>query len=418
MIFLKRFWLFLVVLTFLVSSGYCQSQLGGYPDFELVESIPVETMLDNPNIRNTPEVWLEMIKQANKSLDIEQFYICNVPNEPLEPIIQAIIDAGNRGVKVRVISEAKFYKTYPETLDRLKKEKNVSVRIIDFGKLAGGIMHAKYFIVDSQQVFLGSQNFDWKALKHIHELGLKITNPVCAKIFSDVFALDWQLAEKNDPSQSLNPKQFKDVLKKKQYAVPIKLSEPGNQTVSFTPVYSPTGLIPDESLWDEKKIIQLIDNAKQEVVLQVLTYNPSLRGGGYYAELDTALRQAASRGVKVNLIISDWAKRKPQIDYLKKLAVVPNIEVKLSTIPQWSGGYISYARVEHCKYLAVDSTKCWIGTSNWEKGYFYADRNVGVVVTNNLISTLLFQIFMKDWDGPYTYFVKPEVDYEPPKIGE
>jgi hypothetical protein len=32
-------------------------------DIELVESIPVETTLDNPDIRNTQEVWLEMINQ-------------------------------------------------------------------------------------------------------------------------------------------------------------------------------------------------------------------------------------------------------------------------------------------------------------------------------------------------------------------
>ena len=411
MILRKRFWLYLVVLSFLVSSGYCQSQLGGYPDFELVESIPVETMLDNPNIRNTPEVWLEMIKQANKSLDIEQFYICNVPNEPLEPIIQAIIDAGNRGVKIRVISEANFYKTYPETLDRLKKEKNISVRIISFGKLAGGIMHAKYFIVDNQQVFLGSQNFDWRALKHIHELGVRINNTECAKIFGEVFELDWNLAEKNDPGL------IKNYLTKKQHPVPIKLIMPKDQPLSFIPVYSPTGMIPDESLWDEPKIIELIDSAKQEIVLQVLTYNPKIKNG-YYAELDNALRRAASRGVKVKLIISDWSKRKPVIFYLKSLAVIPNIEAKLSTIPPYSGGHVSYARVEHCKYLVADSQKCWVGTSNWEKGYFHDSRNLGVIVENGLISTLLSQIFMKDWDGPYTYYVKPEVEYEPPKIGE
>jgi hypothetical protein len=31
---------------------------------------------------------------------------------------------------------------------------------------------------------------------------------------------------------------------------------------------------------------------------------------------------------------------------------------------------------------------------------------------------LLNQVFMKSWDSPYTYFVKPEVDYEVPKTGE
>jgi phosphatidylserine/phosphatidylglycerophosphate/cardiolipin synthase-like enzyme len=408
----NRFWVYLLVLGFLVPIVYSQQQIGGYPDFELVESIPVETILDNPNIRNTPEVWLEMINGAKKTLDIEQFYISNLPNEPLEPIIQAIITTSNRGVKVRVISEANFYKTYPETLDRLKKERNIAVRIIAFGKLAGGVQHAKYFIVDNQQVFLGSQNFDWRALKHIHELGVRIKNDECTKIFSDLFDLDWKLAEKNVPipqSEIRNPKSYK---------VPIKMITPKDQSLSVIPVYSPTGWIPDESLWDEKYIIQLIDNAKQEVMLQVLTYNPVLKGGGYFPDLDQALQRAAKRGVKVKLIVADWSKRKPPIDYLKKLSVIPNIEVKLSTIPPYSGGYVSYARVEHCKYLVADSTNSWVGSNNWEKGYFYDTRNVGVIVYNDYISGLLFQIFMKDWNGPYTYLVKPEEEYTAPKISD
>ncbi|MFB3897041.1 MAG: phospholipase D-like domain-containing protein [bacterium] len=407
-----RWLIYLVIASFLVPSVYSMEQLGGYPDFELVESIPVETMLDNPNIRNAPEVWLELINNAKKSIDIEQFYISNLPNEPLEPIIQAIINASQRGVKVRVIAEAKFYKTYPETLDRLKKEKNIQVRIIDFGKLAGGIQHAKYFIIDSEQVFFGSQNFDFRALKHIHELGFRIKNPECTKIFLDLFELDWKLAEKNDASL------LKTLLIPKKYSVPIRYYSPKDALVVFTPVYSPTGWIPDESLWDEKYIVQMIDTAKQEVMLQVLTYNPGLKGGGYFPDLDQALQRAANRGVKVKLIVADWSKRKPAIDYLKKLAVIPNIEVKLSTIPAWSGGYVSYARVEHCKYLVVDLTRCWVGTSNWEKGYFYDTRNVGVVVYNDYISGLLRQIFMKSWTGPYTYLVKPEEEYVPPRTSD
>ena len=83
-------------------------------NIELVESIPVETTLDNPDIRNTLEVWLEMINSAETTLDIEQFYISNEKGEPLDIILGAIIAAGKRGVKVRIIIDSKMYKTYPE----------------------------------------------------------------------------------------------------------------------------------------------------------------------------------------------------------------------------------------------------------------------------------------------------------------
>ncbi|MBU2471206.1 MAG: phospholipase, partial [Bacteroidetes bacterium] len=115
---------------------------------------------------------------------------------------------------------------------------------------------------------------------------------------------------------------------------------------------------------------------------------------------------------------SDWSKRKPTINFLKSLSVVPNIEVKMSTIPEWSGGFIPFARVDHRKYLLVDGKKCWLGTSNWEKSYFYSGRNIGVVVENRKIVQKLRDIYLTSWDGPYSYLIKPEVEYTPPKIEE
>ena len=61
--------------------------------FELVESIPEETVLDNPDIRNTHEVWLEMLNSAKYQIDIEQFYITSEKGEMLEDILDATISA-------------------------------------------------------------------------------------------------------------------------------------------------------------------------------------------------------------------------------------------------------------------------------------------------------------------------------------
>src|SRR3990172_2336305 len=118
-------------------------------DIELVESIPVETTLDNPDIRNTQEVWLEMINSAQKTLDIEQFYITSEEGEPLDTILKAIVAAANRGVQVRIIVDGTFYEMYPADVSWLEAQSyNIEKRVIDFKTLAGGIQHAKFFIVD------------------------------------------------------------------------------------------------------------------------------------------------------------------------------------------------------------------------------------------------------------------------------
>ena len=106
----------LALLLILVFSFSAQSQTSA--DIELVESIPLETSLDNPDIRNTHEVWLEMVTRARRSLDIEQFYISNEPGKLLETVLAAIYAAADRGVKVRLIVDARMYKTYPGSGNR------------------------------------------------------------------------------------------------------------------------------------------------------------------------------------------------------------------------------------------------------------------------------------------------------------
>lgn len=403
--------MFKILLLLITQGVLVNGQHLGYKNFEIVESVPIETELDNPAVRNTTEVWLEMIGNAKKTLDIEQFYISNEPGEPLEEVIQAIVSAAKRGVKIRLIGEAGMYKTYPDTYDRLKKVKGIEVRFIDYRKILGGVQHSKYFIVDDREIFLGSQNFDWRSLKHIFELGFKITDDRIAAIYKDIFEIDWKLS---DPNKTWSKK---EIVKKKSYKVPLYIYTDVD-TIKYYPTFSPLDYITDKNLWDETHLVRLIDSAEKEVFFHVLTYTPIARDQVYYAELDNALRRAAVRGVKVRVMTSDWSKRKPTIDFLKSLSVIPNIEVKMSTVPEWSGGYIPFARVDHRKYLLVDGIKCWLGTSNWEKSYFYSGRNIGVVIENRKIVQKLRDIYLMSWDGPYSYLIKPEVEYAPPRVGE
>lgn len=377
---------------------------------EIIESIPDETTLDNPEIRNTREVWLEVINEAKSSLDIETFYISHKDGEPLGEILQAIVDAAKRGVKVRIISDSKFYKTYPQNLDELKKEQNIAVRIINFNQVAGGIMHAKYFIIDGKITFLGSQNFDWRAMKHVHEIGVVLRNEQLSTAYLHVFNMDWDYCESRDRSAALSRYSGIDA------AFPVAVQLTKGVSLKVTPTFNPTGFIPDEKYWDEQAIVRLIDGASKEICIQVLSYNAVGHDRKtYYEVLELALRRAAARGVKVKLIASDWSTSKPKIDYLKSLTVVPNIDVKITTIPVHSSGFITFARVEHCKYMVVDNAAVWVGTSNWEKDYFYNSRNVGVVIEGAPVAVQLRNVFRKSWESKYAQSVRPEQKYTPPK---
>lgn len=390
-------------------------------NIELVESIPVETTLDNPDIRNTQEVWLEMINSAQKSLDIEQFYISNEKGEPLDTVLNAIVAAANRGVTVRIIVDGEMFRTYPDDVTWLEQQsKNITKHVIDFKSLAGGIQHAKFFIVDDSEVFIGSQNFDWRALKHIHELGVRIKHKDCIPLYKNVFEYDWCISNgsnNNSECAFQYPNwQLCTIFNQPIFGLidmyPTFCGHSSIKNYSFTR----KGRFPDDYFTKFDDIFQLdniISNAKSEITLQFLSYNPVTKDG-YWEEIDTALINASKRGVKVKLLVSDWNLSKTAVEHFKELIKYPNFEVRYTSIPDYSGGFIPYARVEHCKFITADNYT-WIGTSNMSYDYFYESRNVGLVVESEKFTQRVRDIFYKSWNSGYARPIESNGEYVPRK---
>ena len=410
------------------------------PPVQLVESRPVESGLGNPALPAAHDVWLEMIRAAKRSLDFEEFYLSTWPHEPTEDLIQAIGEAARHGVKVRLLLDGRMHRTYPRPADSLGSIHGIETRVIDMGKIAGGVQHAKFFLVDGEEVFLGSQNFDWRALKHIHELGVRVRDPRVAGVFQRVFEMDWTASGPVGPASDANrgstavtggaagatassaaPDTVRARLRARAGAptppLPIRLVQAPGDTVELWPSYNPRRFIPDSTLWDRDAVVRLIDSAEHEVVVQSLTYSTQDRGTRDDA-IDAALRRAAERGVAVKLLISDWETNGDAMGYLQSLARVPNVEAKLGTVPEWSGGYVPFARVEHCKYAVVDSMEVWVGTSNWEPGYFHGSRNVAVTLRNRPLALEARRVFETSWLAPGSAAVRPDEHYPPKEHGE
>ena len=119
--------------------------------------------------------------------------------------------------------------------------------------------------------------------------------------------------------------------------------------------------------------------------------------------------------MRVRLLISDWVVNGKGIGYLQRLAREPNVEVKLSTLPQWSGGYIPFARVQHCKFVVVDTARTWIGTSNWGPGYFTSSRNLALTFDSRKLAAQARRVFESGWGSSYAASVNPDSTY-PEKI--
>jgi len=277
------------------------------------------------------------------------------------------------------------------------------------GRIAGGVMHAKFFIVDRENLFIGSQNMDWRALKHIHEIGIRIKNKELAQTFLEIFYRDMEYCSgvfsnslNSDVSSSNNPVTFdtKDFGKVILYP-------------AFSPVkFNIEGIMDSE----ETELLKIIENSKDSLLIQIYSYSPKAKNDNiYYDKIDNALRSAALKGVKIKMILPDWAIRESSVKFIKDLSVTENIEIKIITIPQYSEGFIPYARVDHSKYFISDNNISWISTSNWEKSYFYNCRNATLIIDNGKITSELGKVFNDIWYGPYVKEIDINKEYKPVK---
>jgi hypothetical protein len=138
----------------------------------------------------------------------------------------------------------------------------------------------------------------------------------------------------------------------------------------------------------------------------------------YYAAIDNAVRAAAARGVKVRLIVSHWNQTDPEIHYLQSLALVPNVSVKIATIPMAAEGKIPFGRVNHAKFMAIDDSIAWLGTSNWAGGYLDKLRNVEIVMKSEAMAKRLAALHDQLWESPYGATIDPLKVYPAPNKGE
>jgi phosphatidylserine/phosphatidylglycerophosphate/cardiolipin synthase-like enzyme len=383
---------FSALLTALVTSAPVHADFT-IPGFELVYTAPVETNLVAADLRDPVTVWCEMFDAARDEIVIGQFYAAGKPGEALDKVMARLKAAGTRGVKIRfLMDERGKAASDAATLAQLKAIPNLELQIMEFAKVAGGgIIHAKYFVVDGTTAFVGSQNFDWRSLSHIQETGLRITDKTMAKQVKALFEIDWQAAALIA--------QGKTVPLSNSAVVPADTSQAA-YIVASPNAYNPAGVADSET-----ELIRLLGAAKSEVLVQLLDYAPLSYGPNrtrpYYAKIDDAIRAASSRGVKVRLMVSHWNTAEPAIHYLQSLAVLPGIEIRIVTLPEATTGFIPYARVIHSKAMSIDGKTAWIGTSNWSGGYLDNSRNIEVVMHNQAMAKRLAQLHAQTWFSPY-----------------
>ena len=359
--------------------------IGGSPSkMELVESAPVDSDFDQADIRNVQEVWMEMIEGAKDEILWETFYIAHKKGEATEPVLNALKDAAKRGVDVKLLVDEKFLGYNPEPAASLSEVENIEIKTSPMGKWFGGVMHAKGMFVDGEVGFLGSQNLDWRSIDHVRELGIRFEDKELVSEYTEVFNWEWNQSDKDSP-----PAQ-----KAASDSAPTVLQ--GSQVY---PTFSPTSLNNKKTANDQDEILNLLNTAEESVEVALLSYNPVARDKTtFHPEVDNALRAAATRGVDVRLMVGNWMEHKAAVKHLISLDALDNLEVRACRVPEGDHGDIPFARVHHSKYLLKDNEDAWMGTSNWEHGYFHKSRNIGMIIQDGEIPQRIGNFFEYDWE--------------------
>lgn len=383
------------------------------PGFELVYSYPAETSLENSDIRSPEQVWCEMFNDAKKRIDLTQMYISTDPSgDALNSAIACLEAAGKRGVKIRfVVEKGMEGASNAEGIARIKAIPNLELQAIEWKKINGdGIIHAKYIIVDGHTAFMGSQNFDWRALKHIHETGVKIEDESIVAQMQKIFDFDWRAwkaVNRGKPWKDIFP------LQAAQSVRPVAAVDRRAYLVASPWKWNPHGIGDSES-----ELVRLMGTAKERIQVVVMDYAPVDFHRVFYPVIDDAIRAAAQRGVKVQLAIANWSTEPGKIEYIKSLSLLPNIEIRVVTLPEAKGGFIPFARVVHSKFMVVDGKTTWLGTSNWTGGYLDQSRNLELVVKDDAFAGRLAKMQEQLFTSAYAVAVDVNKNYPRPRKGK
>ncbi|MCC7552517.1 DUF1669 domain-containing protein [Candidatus Micrarchaeota archaeon] len=121
---------------------------------------------------------LDIINNAQKSIDVEMYVFSS------NSLRQALIDANNGGVKVRVILEQEIESNEDCFYNLISNEIDVKWAPRKFSRT-----HSKFMIIDGKKVFVGSTNFSYSAITSNREAAVLTSCSV--QNFISVFEQDW-----------------------------------------------------------------------------------------------------------------------------------------------------------------------------------------------------------------------------------
>ena len=294
-----------------------------------------------------------LINSAQKTIDVAIYEFSSQPE-----LYNAIINAGKRGVKVRIATDIEQNGDYKIYDDLKQKFLVVNDKNVDTKRL----MHNKFVIVDGEKVFTGSANFTSTDIGGYNaNFCLLIEGSHIAKLYENEF-------------ENFVKNRFHSVKTPTTENVGLQIDENNLLDIYFSPQ--------DKIITNI--LLPKINNAKKYIYVPIFSFT--------HDALCKALIGANNRGVDVKIILDATTSKNA---YSKKN------ELRKAGIPlkvENFGGKI------HMKTIIIDDEYTLFGSMNFTKsGDVYNDENV-VLVYSKPITEYCKKEFLQIWNKiPDTY---------------
>ncbi|KEO84342.1 lamin tail domain-containing protein [Tumebacillus flagellatus] len=359
---------------------------------------------------------VSLLNSATTSIDL------NVYEFQATQLMDAMINAINRGVKVRVFLEGSPVGGLVDQGKYVAQQivaAGGQVRFIINDKTIGAFKrynfdHAKYAIVDGNRVLVQSENFAASSLPFNTNYGNRgwgiiLNNQSIASFYQTTFNGDWNVNALDSfpytasspkwgaPSAGFVPDTSTPTSK---YSGNFK-NKPINGEFTVTPIFAP-----DTTFLQNGSILGLAKSATKSLLVEQL-YAHKFWGSPSTGSTTTtpdlyleACIDAARRGVKVRILLdsafldtTDPRDNTYTVQYVNNIAATEHLDLQAKLIDLKTLGLEKV----HNKGVLVDSQKTLVSSINWSESSPKNNRETGVIIDNTEVNAYYEQLFWYDW---------------------
>ena len=318
---------------------------GSNVDISIVET-SMQGIAQESDMLNTVDVWESSFQSANQSIYIGAPYMENDSEQEFRQVYHAINDSvRNDGVELKIIT-----KDFDSDLNYLVEPENAELK-----ESSALETHGKYWIVDKDEIYVGSANWASSALLTNRELGIFTDNDRVAKTYTKAFSQSYdelggepvggKIAEFNN----LNP------------------IASGEQTQGFDNHVS--------------SLTSLIESSESELDIFVYQIDDEY----WVGELENSIVGAAENGVDVDILVDGREFAHTGLDNLTRIAENnDNIDAR---------GIENAPHFAHQKNVIVDGERYYIGSANFRTTSMFENRELGAIVNDQATAQTLQSSF-------------------------